>query len=221
MRDWFSASALYVPLWIIAGTVMGLWGTGMGNPVGALWVLIGCAIAALAWRASAHQAKESRLISENLGKLVSVTEPSPANILAAAGAKILTLDNELRQLKEQMASRWRSLTDQEREDFVATLRGFKIQANGGGPTVMMFPDHTRHDAVELSHTLSTLCHDVDWYGMSYQNPLQKGVHCPPGLTVHADQNRLEVQTFLRAYIQYRLEGEVHLGTIEITIGRHE
>jgi hypothetical protein len=101
MRDWFRASALYNPLWIVAGTIMGLWGTGMSTWVGVLWVAIGCVIAIVAWRASAQQVREGRLISENLGKLVSVTEPSPVNILAAAAAKILTLESEINALKRQ------------------------------------------------------------------------------------------------------------------------
>jgi hypothetical protein len=111
MRDWFSASALYNPFWIVMGTLMGLWGTGMSNWVGGVWVVIGCAIAALAWRASAHQAREGRLISENLGKLVNVTEPSPANILAAAGAKILTLDHAQTELTAKLGELQKELDE--------------------------------------------------------------------------------------------------------------
>jgi hypothetical protein len=133
------------------------------------------------------------------------------------------LIQEIQLLKQQVSSRWQSLSDQERTDFVATLRELKIEKLGGGPSVMIFPDFTHHDAVELSHTLSALCHDADWYGMTYQNPLRKGAHSPPGFVVSANKELPAVQTFMKAldqvHIQYQLAGESHLGTIEIKIGR--
>jgi hypothetical protein len=110
MRDWFSGSALYIPLWMLAGTGMGLWGAHMSGMAEALWVLIGFAVAGLAWRASAQQVRVGREIQENLGKLVSVTEPSPVNVLAAAAAKILTLEHAQNEATSKLSNLQEEIT---------------------------------------------------------------------------------------------------------------
>lgn len=124
MRDWLSWDALYVPSWILAGTILALWGITQVSALAAIiWLAIGFAIALLAWRASAHQVRDGREIRENIGKLVSVTEPSPKNILAAAAAKILTLEHSQTELKGELdewkGRDWRRL----REDEKASLTG--------------------------------------------------------------------------------------------------
>jgi hypothetical protein len=93
MRDWFNASSLYVPAWVLAGTVMGIFGPHSAFAI-TIWLLVGLVIALFAWRASAAQTRQSREIHENLGKLVSVTESSPTNVIAAVAAKILTLERQ-------------------------------------------------------------------------------------------------------------------------------
>lgn len=117
--DWFSASALYIPAWILAGTGMGIWGPRT-VPAIVIWLVIGGLIAIFAWRASAQQVMQSRLIAENLGKLVSVTEPSPVNILTAAAAKILTLESEINSVKE---GQWRSISARQKKAFHDSLSG--------------------------------------------------------------------------------------------------
>lgn len=115
MGDWLSAESLYVPSWVIIGTAAGLWGpTSMMGKFA--WAAIGLVIASFAWRASAKQTRQSREITKNLGKLVSVTEPSPANILAAAAAKILELEGGINDLKDRRprtisAEQWDQMSD--------------------------------------------------------------------------------------------------------------
>jgi hypothetical protein len=104
MRDWFSAGALYIPAWILLGALMGIWGPHDATAI-AIWILASVVVASFGWRAGAGQAKQSREIHENLGKLVRVTEPSPVNILTAAAAKILTLESEINAVKRQQPRR--------------------------------------------------------------------------------------------------------------------
>jgi hypothetical protein len=127
MRDWFTGEAIYVPSWVLAGTIMGLWGvTKVSLVATVVWLLVGTVIAGLAWRASVGQARQGRLVVENLGKLVSVTTPSPVNIIAAAGAKILTLDHEISELKAELQRQSRrTLSPAQKEAITKSLQESK------------------------------------------------------------------------------------------------
>ncbi len=159
MRDWFSASSLYIPCWVVAGTIMGLWGTGMSPSVAIAWVAIGLAIAGLAWRASAHQVREGREIRENLGKLVNVTEPSPVNILAAAGAKILTLEHAQDELKSQLDDWTRVFWRRMRDDEKVALKGSLAQL---GKHSVRIVNAERVDCTEVAGDLRGVFESAGW-----------------------------------------------------------
>jgi hypothetical protein len=127
MRDWFSGEAVYVPAWILAGTIMGLWAAAQVNVYAAIaWLLVGGIISAIAWRAAARQVRQGREIAQNLAKLVSVTETSPTNILAAAAAKILALEYSITELSGQLESlrtrEWGRLTESQKDELAERLK---------------------------------------------------------------------------------------------------
>jgi hypothetical protein len=122
LKDWFSVQALYLPFWVFLGSGMGLLGHGMNLGTEEVWIVISIVVALMSWWTGARQVYRERLaalrdreIQENLGKLVSVTEPSTSNILTAAAAKILTLEYSQTQLADQLeqirAREWPQLTD--------------------------------------------------------------------------------------------------------------
>jgi hypothetical protein len=132
------------------------------------------------------------------------------------------IERQLTKLQTDHDSRWQSLSEQQRTDFIAALKEF--QSDRIFPTVMIFPDFTRHDAVELSHTIARLCREVNWYAGTYDNATPKGIECPPGLTIYANAERPDVKTFVRALqraqIPYRQTAPVnHPDLFEIRIGR--
>jgi hypothetical protein len=129
MRDWLSASSLYVPAWVLAGTVMGIFGPH--SIVGIIiWLSVGLVIALFAWSASAAQTKQSREIHENLGKLVSVTESSPTNVIAAVAAKILDLETRVKSfadvqrfLEKHRSTNWIPMDEAEKRTLTGDIQG--------------------------------------------------------------------------------------------------
>lgn len=110
LRDWLNPASWYVPLWVLAGTVMGI--IGPHGPVGiGVWLILGAIIAVFAWKASAEQTKQSREIHEYLGKLVDASSSSPTAIISAVAAKILALEARVADLK------WRTVTADQRKRF--------------------------------------------------------------------------------------------------------
>ena len=133
------------------------------------------------------------------------------------------IERQLAKLQIDHDARWQSLSEQQRADFVAGLKELDLPAGRGGPNVVVFPDFTHHDAVELSHTFGHLCAEAFWNAPTLAHAIGTGVDCPPGLTVYANAERPDVQTFLRALerarIPYNLKAETRLGLIEVRIAR--
>ena len=120
-------------------------------------------------------------------------------------------------------SRWRSLTEEERSEFVSTLKELPI-TNSQWPQLMLFPDFTHHDSVELTHTLAQLCSEAHWGAPVFSDALGNSRrNRPPGITIYANRDRPDVQTFMRALqkigLQSRLEHQEQKGTVEVRIGR--
>jgi hypothetical protein len=107
LKDWLCIEAFYIPLWVLLGSFLGLIGVGKMNAVTErFWIVATVAVAMMAWRTGARQVFRERLSSEqdnqiekSLGQLVSVTQPSPVNIIQAAAAKILDLEGQLKQIQ--------------------------------------------------------------------------------------------------------------------------
>ena len=132
------------------------------------------------------------------------------------------MTEQLAEARNILASRWQSLSDQQRADFVQELKQFDIKTARPQPNVLIFPDFTHHDAVELSHTMSWLFAQADWNAptlSSGRNP----VDCPPGITIHATAERLGLQAITKALgrvnIPYELKPEVIREAIAMYIGR--
>jgi hypothetical protein len=106
--DYFSIDSIYVPLWVLLGSFLGLVGVGSINAlIEGVWITASVVVALMAWRTGARQVHRERLadqqakdIKNSLGKLVSVTEPSPSNVIAAAAAKILDLEKQLKDIQQ-------------------------------------------------------------------------------------------------------------------------
>ena len=158
MRDRFSVKTLVIPAWVLAGIAQYLWGPP-GVTARVVWILVGLGIAYFAWRAAVDQEKEAQDIATNLGKLVSVTEPSPKNILAAAAAKILTLEHSQTQLAAQLdqirAREWQRLTNAQKTDLAERLR--KI-----GPHTVWIVRPQNLDCIALAADFDSVFREALW-----------------------------------------------------------
>jgi hypothetical protein len=131
------------------------------------------------------------------------------------------IERQLAKLQVQQDARWQSLSEQQRADFVAALKELPIDR--GGPNVMIFPDFTHHDAVELSHTFGRLCAEANWNAPTFSHAIGTGPDCPPGINIYAKPERPDVQVFVkaleRAKIPYQMRAEHMVDVFEVRIGR--
>jgi hypothetical protein len=137
---------------------------------------------------------------------------------------VTALRTQLAEQRELLASRWQSLSEQQRADFVDVLKELEIPERSTSPSLMLNPDFTHQDSVELAHTLSHLCAQARWGAPVYGDNLvmqQRGR--PSGITVCANQERPDVKVFLRALrkvgLPYQSEREAINESIVVKIGR--
>jgi hypothetical protein len=137
--------------------------------------------------------------------------------------QVKTLTEELADARNILASRWQSLSDQQRADFVAVLREFGASVGSPGPGLLIFPDFTLHDALELSNTFTRLCAEAHWSAHTVSR--DEITDYPPGLIIYAKADQPDVQTFTKALERANLPYELtpknrRAGDVfEITIGR--
>jgi hypothetical protein len=107
LKDWFCIEAFFIPLWVLLGSGLGLIGVrNMSGATEQFWIGATIAVTIMAWATGARQVSRERSskeqdneIEKSLGQLVSVTQPSPVNIIQAAAAKILDLEGQLKQIQ--------------------------------------------------------------------------------------------------------------------------
>jgi CRP-like cAMP-binding protein len=110
MRDWFHFTSIYTPLWVLAGSGLGLYGISQVG-VGALitWIVISAAIAGFAWYSGVEQLRQGRRTVDALDALKPLikqeTASTPEEITRAIVREVrLAFQdafNELRRLQSE------------------------------------------------------------------------------------------------------------------------
>ncbi len=191
MRDWLNASSLYIPAWVLLSALMGIWGPHSTTAI-ALWLLASLIVALFAWRASAAQNKQAREIQEGLGKLVSVTESSPTNVIAAVAAKILELEqktatvpqlqSELSRYKERLdnyeSATWSPPSRADREEAEGLLRQL-------GKHSVQFRHTGQPDCYEFAIELADIFKKAGWSVFLFDDT--QTAHAARGITFQGRQ----------------------------------
>jgi hypothetical protein len=213
---------------VLLGTIIGVWGATKVSPLAAVALtLIGFVVALFGWRAAAYQAMENREIREHLEKLVSVTEPSPKNILVAAAAKILDLEHQqkvlrdsLAELQDERASRWPRLTESQGKQFVTALKELPIKERP--PVVYFFQNPFLADCLEFAGSLCRLVQEAGWSANIFQEVLRRDAIPTNGIQIHGDPSLPELRVLKRAFKQvglsYQESTNFRVGTVEVRIG---
>ena len=153
---------------MLVGTVLAIF-----HPVAGVWVSIwvgaGILIALFAWRAGAWQSRDTREIRENLGKLVSVTEASPSNIIAATAAKILELEHKtatLPKLEADLKAANETIRQHEETNWYGISHEMKrelTQALGAFRGRSVWVQHTgQQDCYEMAIDLAEAFREAGW-----------------------------------------------------------
>jgi CRP-like cAMP-binding protein len=110
MRDWFHFTSIYTPLWVLAGSGLGLYGISQVG-VGALitWIVISAAIAGFAWYSGVEQLRQGRKTVDALDALKPLIKQETAStpeeiaraIVREVRAGFQDAFNELRRLQSE------------------------------------------------------------------------------------------------------------------------
>jgi hypothetical protein len=101
----------------------------------------------------------------------------PIEILNAAVKKIETLETEVAEVRHERESRWQRLTDQERVDFLATLREYFFTDHS--PLIYIIRHSSFAASVELADMLQELFSQANWQaGIYLRNSFGPGLEQP-------------------------------------------
>src|SRR6266849_5014953 len=181
--DYFTIEAGYVPLWVLLGSALGLIGIpNMSSSFEIIWIVLSLLVALMAWRTGAHQVRRGRQadaqvaeINQTLGKLVSVTESSPVNVIRATAAKILDLERQLKDATTSLVDVetvqagiqglfWLPLSVGQRADLNTRLLAL-------GSHCVHIQHHENTDCTRLARDLLEVFKSAGW---SHPSPLETG-----------------------------------------------